>query len=48
VAFLVPEIPLEVLLAGALAASVVEILPLPVDDNFRIPLVAGVVIQSLM
>jgi len=46
-AALVPSIPLEHLAAGALVAMIVEILPIPVDDNFRIPLLAGVVLQWL-
>jgi len=33
--------PLWALLAGAAVASVVEILPLPLDDNFTIPVIAG-------
>jgi dolichol kinase len=33
--------PLWVLLAGAAIASLVEILPLPLDDNFTIPVIAG-------
>lgn len=33
------------LFAGAVVAAVVEILPLPVDDNLTIPLAAGAVIQ---
>ena len=32
-------------LAGAVAAGLVELLPLPVDDNLSIPLAAGAVIQ---
>jgi dolichol kinase len=44
---LVPGIPPATLAAGALAAAVVEILPIPVDDNFRIPLVGGLVLQLL-
>jgi dolichol kinase len=46
-AALVPSIPIEHLAAGALVAMIVEILPIPVDDNFRIPLLAGVVLQWL-
>lgn len=33
--------------AGALAAAVVELLPLPLDDNLRIPLAAGGAIALL-
>jgi dolichol kinase len=38
---LVPEIPFRVAIAGALTATVFELLPIPLDDNFRIPLSAG-------
>ena len=33
--------------AGAVAAIVVEMLPIPMDDNIRIPLVSGAVMQLL-
>lgn len=42
---LVPSLGVGPLAAGAFVAMVVEILPIPVDDNFRIPLLAGVVLQ---
>jgi dolichol kinase len=45
---LVHDIPPEILAAGALAAAIVEILPIPVDDNFRIPLLSGVVLELLV
>jgi dolichol kinase len=38
---LVPEVPLPVGLVGALVATIFELLPVPLDDNFRIPLSAG-------
>lgn len=38
---LVPEIPFRVAVAGALTATIFELLPIPLDDNFRIPLSAG-------
>lgn len=38
---LVPEIPFRVAVIGALTAAVFELLPIPLDDNFRIPLSAG-------
>jgi dolichol kinase len=44
---LVPSIPFPHLAAGALAAALAELLPIPVDDNFRIPLLSGVVLQVL-
>lgn len=38
---LVPEIPFHVAVIGAVTATVFELLPIPLDDNFRIPLSAG-------
>jgi len=38
---LVPEIPFHVAIVGAVTATVFELLPIPLDDNFRIPLSAG-------
>lgn len=43
--FLVPELPVLAVALGALAAALAEVLPIPVDDNFRIPLVAGLVLH---
>jgi glycerol-3-phosphate acyltransferase PlsY len=34
-----------VALAGALAATVAEALPVPMDDNMRVPIVSGLVMQ---
>jgi len=44
-AALVPALPRGALALGALAGALVEILPIPVDDNFRIPLIAGLVLE---
>lgn len=44
---IVPEVGLLPLTLAAFVAMVVEIAPLPVDDNFRIPLVAGLVLEWL-
>lgn len=44
---LVPGISPWHLLAAALAAAVVEVAPIPVDDNFRIPLLSGLVLEWL-
>src|SRR5262249_43200629 len=38
---LLPDLGFSILLAGAAAAALCELLPLPVDDNFTIPLGAG-------
>ncbi len=45
---IVPGIPLSAGVAGAFVATLVEVLPIPLDDNFRIPLSAGFMIQILM
>jgi dolichol kinase len=39
--------PIKVSLLVALAATIVEMLPLPVDDNFLIPIVAAMVLEAL-
>lgn len=38
-------LPLPLAAAGALATAVVELLPIPLDDNLRIPLAAGAVVE---
>lgn len=45
---LMPEIPSHVALVGALTATVFELLPIPLDDNFRIPLSAGFAMELLL
>ena len=44
---LVAHVPPHVLVAGALAATVVEMLPIPLDDNLGITLAAGFVMKLL-
>ena len=39
--------PLTISLSGAVAAMVMEILPIPLDDNFKIPLGAGAIMMML-
>jgi len=46
--FLMPGIPFTVGLIGALTATVFELLPIPLDDNFRIPLSAGFAMELLL
>jgi dolichol kinase len=46
--FLMPGIPFHVGLVGALTATVFELLPIPLDDNFRIPLSAGFAMELLL
>ena len=43
----VPGVVLETVVAGAAVATLVELLPIPIDDNFRIPLSSGFVMQLL-
>ena len=45
---LVPEIPFQVAIVGAVTATVFELLPVPLDDNFRIPLSAGFAMELLL
>ena len=45
---LMPGIPLHVGLVGAITATVFELLPIPLDDNFRIPLSAGFAMELLL
>ena len=40
-------LPWPVLVAGALAASLVELLPIPLDDNLGMTLLSGVVMRLL-
>jgi len=48
IAIVVPGIPPYVGIVGALTATLFELLPIPLDDNFRIPLAAGFAMQLLM
>jgi glycerol-3-phosphate acyltransferase PlsY len=41
-------IPLLAALAGSLSATIMEALPLPIDDNLTIPLFAGIVMTLLV
>ncbi|MBE0434155.1 hypothetical protein IBX73_11935 [candidate division WOR-3 bacterium] len=41
------ELPLSHLLAGAITATIFEALPLPLDDNFSVPIVTGFVMSLL-
>ncbi|MBN1503954.1 MAG: phosphatidate cytidylyltransferase [Candidatus Eisenbacteria bacterium] len=48
IGLLVPDLPPDIVVVGALVATTFELLPIPIDDNFRIPLSAGFVMQILM
>ena len=40
-------LPAGVLVAGAVIAAVIEVLPIPVNDNLRVPVLAGAAMASL-
>lgn len=40
-------LPITISLSGAVAAMVMEIVPIPLDDNFKIPLGAGAIMMML-
>ena len=44
----VPEVPVTVAIVGAVVATIFELLPVPLDDNFRIPLSAGFAMELLL
>jgi dolichol kinase len=48
VALMVPHLPLRVGIIGALVATVVEALPLPINDNFSVPLLSGLCMHLLL
>ena len=48
VAALVPGLSLEVGLAGAAVATIAELVPVPVDDNFRIPFASATVMELMI
>lgn len=43
-----PEVPFHVAIVGAIVATVFELLPIPLDDNFRIPLSAGFAMELFL
>lgn len=48
VAVVVPHLPLWIGLVGALVATIIEGANLPIDDNFSVPLVSGLVMHLLL
>lgn len=44
----IPHLPLWVGFAGALAATVAEGINLPIDDNFSVPLISGLIMHILL
>lgn len=47
IGLIIPRIDFAVAIAGAFAASLVELFPIPIDDNLRIPLISAGVMQLL-
>ena len=47
IAIIFPFLPLKISLSGALAAMIMELLPIPLDDNFKIPLGSGAIMMML-
>ncbi len=47
-ALAVPHLPLWVGIIGALVATLVEAAPLPINDNFSVPLISGLVMHVLV
>ena len=45
--WIVPGFPFEIGVIGAVVATIVETLPLPIDDNFTVPLISGAVMEIL-
>lgn len=43
-----PEVPFHVAIVGAVVATAFELLPIPLDDNFRIPLSAGFAMELFL
>lgn len=41
-------LPIHVSVSGAIAAMVMELLPIPLDDNFKIPLGSGAIMMMFM
>ena len=47
VAWAVPHLPFRIGLWGALLATLTELSPLPIDDNFTIPILSGGIMQII-
>ena len=43
-----PAITLPTALAGAVSATIVELLPIPIDDNLTVPLISGGIMTLIM
>ncbi len=47
IAWVVPGLPFWIGVVGACVATIIEALPLPIDDNFIVPLFSGLVMEIL-
>ena len=45
--FLIPGLPIQIAFAGVLVGALAEIVPIPIDDNVMVPLMAGGFMQFL-
>ncbi len=48
VAILYPNLPLAVTIVGGITAMIVELLPISIDDNIRIPVLSGIAMSGLL
>jgi dolichol kinase len=48
VVLIIPGLPLWIGVVGAFVATMVEAMPFPIDDNFSVPLVSGLVMHILL
>jgi dolichol kinase len=44
----IPNLSMPIALAGVVVGSIIELLPIPIDDNITVPLIAGGVMQLLL
>jgi len=47
VAWIFPLVPVKIGFAGALTAMIMELVPIPLDDNFKIPLGSGGIMMMM-
>ncbi len=47
VAWIYPSVPFSIGFAGAVSGMIMELVPIPLDDNFKIPLGAGAIMMML-
>ena len=47
IAWVIPGLPFWIGIVGACVATIIEALPMPIDDNFIVPLLSGLVMEIL-